>query len=241
MSNFEEFEQKALQPAKSTGEILKHAFENYKGAVWISAVVIILVGVVSQLISLIFGMSTSVPSVAPGTTDVSEILGAYPSSYYYKLGGISILSTVIFSPLLVGIMYLCHKKNIGRPVLFSDVFIGYKQNTLNIVIYAVIISIIQAIALALCVLPVFFVAPLFLVGYPILLFENAGAIDALKKSFNIAKENYVVFLGAGVLGYILSLVGIVACFIGILFTFGYIYSVMYSTYVAFEGTPREIE
>jgi hypothetical protein len=33
-----------------------------------------------------------------------------------------------------------------------------------------------------------------LLGYPILLFENASATDALSKSFNIAKENYGTFL-----------------------------------------------
>ena len=89
-------------------------------------------------------------------------------------------------------------------------------------------TIIFGISAALCGIPFLFVYPLFLLGYPILLFENANAIDAISKTFNIAKENYGTFLGAGLLGGLISISGIVLCCIGIIATFPFIMIVMYS-------------
>jgi uncharacterized membrane protein len=135
---------------------------------------------------------------------------------------------------------MAHKYNLKESITFTDLFIGYRQNTVNILIYALISSVIFAIAILLCVLPVFFVFPLLLLGYPILLFENATFSQALSKSFSIAKENYGTFLGAGLLGLLISVSGILLCGVGIIATFPFILIVMYSTYCAFCGRPRPI-
>src|SRR5690606_12661629 len=108
--------------------------------------------------------------------------------------GASSLFGLLLSPLYVGLIYMVNKYNIKSPIEFSDLFIGYRQNFVNILIYSLLSGIISSIALALCVLPIIFVYPFLLLGYPILLFENASATDALGKSFNIAKENYGIFL-----------------------------------------------
>jgi hypothetical protein len=47
-----------------------------------------------------------------------------------------------------------------------------------------------------------------LLGYPILLFENASATDAISKSFNIAKENYGTFLLTAIVGMLISVAGL---------------------------------
>lgn len=59
-------------------------------------------------------------------------------------------------------------------------------------------------------------AAFFFLGYPILLFENAGAIEAISKSFNIVKENYGAFLLLNLVAFLLSGLGIIACCIGII-------------------------
>jgi hypothetical protein len=41
--------------------------------------------------------------------------------------------------------------------------------------------------------PVLFGFSFLLLGYPILLFENASATDAMGKAYNIAKDNYGTF------------------------------------------------
>ena len=111
---------------------------------------------------------------------------------------------------------------------------------MNILIYTVISNIILIIAVAMCVLPVFFVIPFLLLGYPVLLFENATFSEALSKSFSIAKDNYGTFLGTAILGFLISIAGVFLCGIGLVFTALFYLVVMYSTYCAFCGRPRPI-
>src|SRR5690606_24701856 len=136
--------------------------------------------------------------------------------------------------------YLANKYNLNERLDFSDIFIGFKQNFLNIVLFTLVMSIALGISFAMCFVPGLFVLPFFMLGYPILLFENASFSDALKKSFNIAKENYGVFLGTSLLGLLVSVCGVFLCGIGIVFTMPIFLVVMYSLYVAFCGRPRPI-
>lgn len=152
----------------------------------------------------------------------------------------SSLFGVLLAPLYVGLIYIVNKFNTKNSIEFSDLFIGYRQNFVNILIYSLISGIISSIALFLCVIPFFLVYPLLLLGYPILLFENASATEALGKSFNIAKENYGIFLGTTLLGLLISVAGIVLCGIGVIVTAPFIMVVMYSAYCAFLGKPRQL-
>ena len=148
---------------------------------------------------------------------------------------------MVLAPLYVGLIYMANKYNFNQPLQVSDLFIGYKQNFLNIVLYSLVSSVVMGIAFMMCVIPGFFVIPFFLLGYPILLFENASFGEAISKSFKIAKENYGIFLGASVLGLLISLAGVVLCGIGIIATALFYFAVMYSAYCAFCGAPRQIE
>ncbi len=154
--------------------------------------------------------------------------------------GASSLFGLLLAPLYVGLIYMVNKYNTKNPVEFSDLFIGYRQNFVNILIYSFLSGLISTVAAALCFFPVIFVYPFLLIGYPILLFENASATEALSKSFNIAKENYGVFLLTGFLGALISLAGVILCGIGIILTAPFMMVVMYSTYCAFLGKPRQI-
>lgn len=156
---------------------------------------------------------------------------------YYAFSGIF---SWLAAPLFVGLIYITSRYDNQKPLRFSDLFIAYRQNFLNIFLYSILSSLIVGIAFALCFLPGLFVAPLFLLGYPILLFENANAIQAIKKSYSIAKDNYGTFLGTTLLGGLICIAGVIFCGIGILITLPFIYVVMYSTYCAYLGKPREL-
>jgi uncharacterized membrane protein len=158
-------------------------------------------------------------------------------SLYYSFS--SILG-ILLSPLYVGLIYITNKFNTKVHIEFSDLFIGYRQNLGHILLYSLITNIILWISFIMCIIPVFFVFPLFLIGYPILLFENLSAVDALSKTYNVAKENYGVFLGVTLLGALISIAGILLCCVGIIFTIPFIMIVMYSTYCAYLGKPRQI-
>lgn len=227
-------------PAKETGSIISHAFEMYKGAFLYAIIAMILYIVVSYLAQFISGFNSM--AMLESMKDAEEAgsfnYWAIPGigTYY----GLSFLFGILLSPLYIGVIYIYNKYNNKEQIQINDLFIGYKQNLVNILIYNVITSIILGIAMMLCFVPFFFVLPLVLIGYPILLFENASATEAISKSLNIAKENYGTFLGASFLGFLISIAGIVLCGIGIIATAFFITAVMYSTYIAFQGKPRAL-
>lgn len=240
MSEFNEFDEQGSAPEKSTGAIISHAFEMYKGVFLYAVVAMIIYSILGGIIQAITGMNSSAMLEEmrdSGNYSRFSVFNAPGFPLYLTLSGILGL---LLSPLYVGLIYMINKYNTKNPIDFSDLFIGYRQNFVNILIYALLSGIISSIALSLCVLPIIFVYPLLMLGYPILLFENASATEALGKSFNIAKENYGVFLGATFVSFLLSMAGIVLCFIGIIVTAPFIFAVMYSLYCAHLGKPRQI-
>ncbi|TXF75946.1 beta-carotene 15,15'-monooxygenase [Chryseobacterium sp.] len=238
MENFSEFENNNV-PQKSTGEIISHAFDLYKG-VFLYALLATLVYLAGSFVLQTFSGFDSwalVEDVRSGDSDID--FWAIPGlRLYYGLSG---LLGMLLAPLYVGFIYVTNKYHFQQKIEFSDLFIGYRQNFLNIVIYALLSSIIVGISFSLCLLPGFFVLPFFMLGYPILLFENATATEAISKSFNIAKENYGTFLGTSILALLISLSGIFLCFIGIVFTVMFMRVAMYSLYCAYCGKPKQLE
>ncbi|KFE98385.1 beta-carotene 15,15'-monooxygenase [Chryseobacterium formosense] len=241
MSEFNEFDQQGSVPERSTGSIISHAFEMYKG--------VFLYGLVAMIIYLIgdfviqsisgFGSWTNYSDFKDFDEDsYRELLLNRPGvSLYYSFAGVL---SILLSPLYVGLIYITNKFNTKTPIEFTDLFIGYRQNLGNILLYSLITNIILWVSLALCFIPFLFVYPLFFLGYPILLFENTNAMDAISKTYNIVKDNYSVFLGTAILAGLITFSGILLCCIGIIFTYPFIYIAMYSAYCAYLGKPRQI-
>ncbi|MDR6159285.1 hypothetical protein QF023_002801 [Chryseobacterium sp. SLBN-27] len=245
MSEFNEFEQQGSVPERNTGSIISHAFEMYKGVFLYAIVAMILYIIGDVIVQSVTGYNSwggfrdfsSFNDFEEGDYFKYEYWGRPGASFYYLF---SYILNTLLSPLYVGLIYIANKYNTKINIDFSDLFIGYRQNLGNILIYSLITNIILGISAALCGLPFFFVFPFFLLGYPILLFENATAMDALSKTYNIAKENYGTFLGTSLLGLLISVAGLVLCCIGIIVTAPFIIVVMYSAYCAYLGKPRQI-
>ncbi len=226
-------------PEPSVSSIVSHSFQMYRG--------ILVYAVVAFLIFWAFNLAADAImkfdlfftlSSLEDTENVMNSIITSPGIAAY--GMVSIVLSVLSSPLYVGLLYIMSKYNSNQTIEINDLFIGYTQNTVNILIYSLIAHTVLSIAAGLCFIPVFFVAPFFLLGLPILLFENATAVDALKKSFNLAKDQYGVFLLLGILGFFLSFMGVLVCFIGIIITGFYFVALIYSTYVAYLGKPRPL-
>ena len=238
MDTFEEFDQ-PLGPEKSASAIIAHAFEIYKGIFLYAIAAFLITSAISFLVQPIVGFnSNDLMEEMKSADNGIPSFWAVPGLALYA--GLSGLVSLLLTPVYVGVIYIANKYSHQEKISFGDLFIGFKQNFVNIIIYAVISSIIMGIAVAMCFLPVLFVFPFLLLGYPILLFENATFSEALSKSFSIAKANYGTFLGTGLLGVLISITGIFLCGIGIIFTILFYLVVMYSTYCAYCGRPRAI-
>ncbi len=238
MENFSEFENQINAPEKNSSSIISYAYNVYKGTFLYVIIAIVIMFVVSSIVSYF---------TSPAGYSYQEILEQIKSGnsatpiYTQGMGmyyGVSGLVNILLSPLFIGLLYIFNKFNSGEKPEIGDLFIGYKQNTLNIMIYSVVSGLIMAVSVMLCVLPFFFVAPLLMLGGPILLFENASFSDALSKSYQIAKENYSVFIGATLLGILISISGLLLCGIGVILTMYFYFAVMYALYVAYVGKPK---
>ncbi|MGC4130529.1 MAG: beta-carotene 15,15'-monooxygenase [Bergeyella sp.] len=241
MSDFNEFDDQGLVPARETGSIISHAFEMFKGTflyVLLLLAITVVASTVLQMFSGIDSMGMMEEIRNAGNEYGSVDIWAMPGMKLYA--GVSGLLGLLMTPLYVGLIYIFNKYNNKQKISASDLFIGYKQDFLNIVLYGIISSLILVIPIMMCVIPVFFVAPFLMLGYPVLLFENASVGAALSKSFSIAKENYGVFLGATILGILISMSGLVLCIVGVYLTAYFGLAVAYSLYVAYLGKPRPL-
>ncbi|QCX53170.1 hypothetical protein [Elizabethkingia sp. JS20170427COW] len=242
MSNFKEFEFTQNTPEKNTSGVLGHAIENYQHIVWLSLAVVVISFVASSIFSSIFSSPVN-PKDLEGLdySDFSKVFTQTMSASGGFLSiGVQLLISVLLSPIYVGIIYVAHKSATQQSFSFSDLWIGFKQNTANIMIFGALVMILQFILLAMCVLPALFVMPLFFLGYPLLLFKNCTAIEAFQQSYQITKNHYWSFFGIAVLSILIAIAGVIACGVGVLFTAGFVYAAMYSAYLAFVGVPREI-
>ncbi|TDX84544.1 hypothetical protein [Epilithonimonas xixisoli] len=247
MENFNEFENTGTVPDRDTGNIISHAFEIYKGIFMYPLVAGILYFIALSVIASITGLGALFMEMGQN----SQSMGSYDPEMYndiYRstpfltfMGGFSIINILLFSPLIVGTIYIAHKKNLNQKIDFSDLFIGYRQNFLHIVLYGLIFSIASIICTNLCYVPAIFVMPFLFLGYPFLLFQNVSAIEALKNSFEIVKNNYGNFLLLNLLAFLCSYLGLIGCCIGIILTYMFYYSTMYSAYCAYVALPRQLD
>jgi len=247
MENFKDLETGGNVPDKNSGSILTHAFELYKGILLYP----IIAGVIVFIIVFILLSVTGLSGIIMEMSQNRDSMGGYNTEAYEDLyrgtpflsfmGSFSLVNILVLAPLAVGTIYVAHKKNLNQQIEISDLFIGYKQNFINIVLYGLIFSIAVVICTNLCYVPAVFVMPFFFLGFPFLLFQNVTAIEALKRSFDIAKDNYGEILLINLLAYLCSCLGLIACCIGIIVTYMFYYSTMYSAYCAYVALPRQIE
>lgn len=249
MNQFSEFE-RPLAPQKESGSIISHAWENYKGIFIYALLYLIIAFVIGSVFSLFLPSGNQevykeiIESVQNGgSVDVEEIIAAQQSMGI----GSSIISVIISTimggllyPLSAGLIFIAHKYNSKQNIDISDLFIGYKQNTVNLILYGLLMSVITTLGFYICILPGIYFAIVSIIGLPIIFFENQTPVETFKKALNITNSDFGTFLVIGILTFLISLSGVLLCCVGVLLTGGFVYSVQYSTYCAYCGTPYEV-
>lgn len=243
MENFSESNLEIRNPEPDASSIISHAFEIYKKSIVyvIVAMIVLAIGTfilseIAQLISNFDPLSAS-ESMRESDAGIKNLIMMPGYLSYIGLSGV--FSLLLF-PIYGGLMYIFNKANFNQPIVFSDLFLGYKQKAGALILYGLLSNILFTILISACFLPIVFVGPLFLFALPIVVFENCGVIDAFKKSWEIAKRHYWSIVGVAILGVLLSMLGLIFCIIGVLATAPFIYIVCYSAYCAYFGAPRQI-
>lgn len=90
---------------------------------------------------------------------------------------------------------------------------------------------IALVAALLCYLPIFYViVPLHWV-FPLFVFNPKLSVsEVIKAAFKFANKNWLVFAGLGIICSIMASLGMILCYIGVIFTSFYIYIATYVTY-----------
>ncbi|WP_294244804.1 beta-carotene 15,15'-monooxygenase [uncultured Chryseobacterium sp.] len=241
MAQLNEFDHPDFVPERKTSSIINHALAMYKG--------IALYGIIAMLIyitgSYIIQNAIGFDSVKM-LDEIRSNEGYYSEFNYGEIPGFSTFLTLsgifvlLLSPLYTGLIFIAAKYNYRIKARFSDLFIGYHKNFIQIIIYSIIAGLLSGFAALFCFFPLLLVYPFLLSGYAVLLFEDASAIEALKRSAALARQNYGTFLAVTIVGMLMSWSGVVLCGIGIVLTAPFFAVVTYSAYRAFSDKPVKI-
>jgi hypothetical protein len=101
-----------------------------------------------------------------------------------------------------GIIYMTHKSNTQQNIEISDLFIGYKQNTGNLILYGLVITILAYAGFVFCLLPGLYVLIAGFVGLPIVFFGNKNVSDGISLSFKATNDNFGLVLVVAILGFL---------------------------------------
>lgn len=102
----------------------------------------------------------------------------------------------------------------GRPVTIGTFF--RPRSVGSVIIASLIVGVLTSIGFALCILPGFVVAIFTLFTVIALLDRNLSPIDAIKTSFDIAKNNFVQVLLTLLVVFVVVAVGVLLCGVGLL-------------------------
>lgn len=136
----------------------------------------------------------------------------------------SLILLLAISYLMGGMYKAAFKQLRGEPIEFADVWSGgdvfWKITVANI-----LIALLSIVGIILCYFPVFVVAGLTYLTHPIIVRENLNPIDAIKKSKDLAKNDWLMFTLFAFVVSLLAQVGAYACYIGIIFSIPLTYTI----------------
>lgn len=174
-------------------EIKEEAKAKIKGNKWNILWPMLVIGVVTSIITRIFGIGTV--QVSTSTMDMEALFQSYQFSTTQSVG-------VFITALVSGILYAGYYKymlNFVRTGSFnsSDILNTIKEKWLNILIATILVTIIVSICTVLFVVPGIIMSLAYAMVTFLVIDSDVSGSDALKESRNMMKGhkgNYFVFM-----------------------------------------------
>ncbi|MCD4806289.1 MAG: glycerophosphoryl diester phosphodiesterase membrane domain-containing protein [Methanococcoides sp.] len=113
---------------------------------------------------------------------------------------------VTIAPLFYGLTYMAVKGLRGEKVEINDVFEGFNRFVKSWVLLLVSVILI-GIGYMLLILPGIILSILLIYSFPLLVIKDYGAMDAIKESIDISKQNFVDSLVLFIIVAIISTIG----------------------------------
>lgn len=173
---------------------------------------------------------------------------------HLKVTGLGILMSIFSAPMYGGFLKLCHQADTKGFVNFSTLFSGYKAPYfLNLGAAGILIGIISSLpGILVQQIPIvggliyylfmFIISILTVYVNSLIIFADASPLEALQISAKLAFKNLGLLAAIFLVSFLLMLLGLFACCIGILFTATFAYVMFYLIYkqtIGFETNAEE--
>lgn len=139
------------------------------------------------------------------------------------------VSSFVEAFFLGGIFIAAFKQMNGEEISPSDIFNG-TEYYVNILVASLAVSLLEFAGVFMCVIPALIVQGLFFMTTPLIVRKNLPPMDAMKESFNAAKGDWIMYTIFAFVAAFLSILGLFACLIGVVFTLPLIFLTMAVAY-----------
>ena len=234
--------QEKIKKAKSVefGKIIEDSFNLFK-KVWLNGfLLVIIVAALSFGISFIFQVLGMNYTINNFTFDsFNDFFNIYSTQLIYNIP-ISLITTFSTFILLAGFYKSCKEAGENKTELLFYFF--KKEYLTKIALLSVIYTAISIIAQTLFLIPAIYAfVPLM---YFIVLFTfnpEASVGEIVEQSFVFGTKKWFITFGSVILMMIIAMFGIIACFIGLLFTVSIVYIPVFLIYKEAIGFEDEFE
>lgn len=229
------------------GNVISECIELFK-KVWVQGLLTILIiailtvpmALLSSFILEMFGVIT--PTIIRledfNFENLTELYG-FNSLYNFPF---AIISASIQIGVLGGFYRMVKLANVHKVKSEDYFFFFNKEHLGKIVLLAVLYSGVSLIAQMLCFIPMIYAfVPLMYVSVVFAYNSEKTVEEIFKLSFSLGNKKWLLTFGSLITCFLLGLVGIIACFIGILFTISIVYLPCYIIYRDVVGFEDESE
>lgn len=221
------------------GRIIDESFSLFKKTVWISGVGVFLLSLFVLPITMIVIFKAMDISSLEEFVKMSPTLGE-DMNYLLINAAIGIPLAGFTAIITAGFYKINHLANQDKEFGLNNLFDYFKgphlMNLFTCGLLTALYSDILGLGLIYLKLPIvatliqLFIAFLFILSIPLIIFENQNVLQAMSNSSKLAMKHPFTIILCLVFGLIIAMLGIFAICIGIFFSIGYIYTMNYTLY-----------
>jgi hypothetical protein len=223
------------------GIVFNHAFENYKKiAIYAGLIIfvffVLLIIFMSVVLVAFFDSAMLLEKMKPENLQPENL----SLNFILIMSGVSVLLSSLFSPITAGLIKMAYCAERDEEFHVSTMFEYYKISyfkelfsaTLLISTFSTLLSSlidyaqIPLVGFIISVTIILFT----MLTIPFIIFGKLNAIEAIRSSVMIVAKQPLILLGLLVVAFISTLVGLIGCCIGIVFTLPFMYSLYYAIY-----------
>lgn len=231
------------------GDIFDKSFSLFK-KIWLQGfVAVLLIAILSIALSMGYAFLLGAIGIDTNTLDPNEfrdfdidkILSFYSSNALYNIP-VSIINAIWSFGILAGFYRICQQKDEDNSKS-EDYFYFFKGEYLNkIIILSLAYTGITVLAQMLCFIPyIYALVPLAYFAVIFAFNAEKRPEEIIKLSFKLGNKKWLISFGTLFVTGIIACLGLLACFIGVLFTVSLIYMPAYIIYKEIIGFEEDDE